>query len=668
MAQDARRVIQCRWNDDKIYPFEVDEVLVTSGEQEEKTRMKDVYLGTFPWEQCPPGAEPKVQYCLKIINTDPDSLAHRQGLVVPSTREQYDLWPFRGSHFRRYVAWNTDAETIRKDLKVSPHCTPLRNCCVVEPVYKMLGSSKAGSGRFNAKIFEAMTCWERLEYMRQIIEALLELQEEKNRVGGRVVLAHRDIKVENALIDRDYTSFCVVLVDMASILFDTDTGRLWETDGVAQVAGGAGPHQTCNGILSSPNNTPPEQVFQDLPQSEKMDVFALGGVLAGLFGSCVDYDRYDNRNPIWKFHEVHGWPHESGNNSPSSSSSAAGAQAVQMRLEDFRQRFEDNLERDRTEPNGGPGWMEQDLADYGITFAWGAEPDAEFEIPDSILNGVRDLFRRCTRIDPRKRPGLRELLSAITELKDSIPESRNYRNERLYLAKELVHLYDLAGTGRNNLNYSIYTKQAAEMSHRAIRCINFNGVGGYNRNVMDECGRVFRSKEGLAAYVQALRATDPSESINVTHALINLYCFYAKHRYSARFDGEIRIFTNGSNMQHFWDDCGNFTAAGVLNDLENLLCVNVKVRVYCPEGSAMPGLPDERFYWQKTSSFRGSSNEAERTATEPEKDPESHRNETPRSRPQPQKEVRVEEAYICGEEGLYFMYNNKKVYVSKRRR
>lgn len=665
MAQDARRMIRCQWNDDKTYPFTVDKLLVSSGGQNEKTRFKDVYLGAFSAESHPDGVEPGVQYCLKVINTDPESLAHRQGLVVPTTREQYDLWPFRGEHFRRYVAWNQATQTILDDLQGSPYCTPLHSCCAVEPVYKMLGD--VGAGRYNAKVFEEMTPWERLEYLRQIIDALLELQGEENRVAGRRILAHRDIKVDNALIDRDYTSFRVILVDMASILFASECDRLWESDEVAQVSTGAGPHQTCNGILCSPNNTPPEQVFRDWPQSEKIDVFALGGILASLFGSCVEHGRYDNRNPIWKFHDIHGWPGDPNSNGPNASCSAAGEQAASMTLGDFRRRYEENLERDRTDSDGEIGWLEQDLMDHGITFAWGAEPGGEYGIPDCLLSGIRGLFRRCTRIDPRKRPDLRELLSGITELQASIPESHNYRNERLYLAKELVHLYDLAGTDNSNLNYGIYTRQAAGMSRRALRCVTFNGAGGYRRQGTEECGTVFRSMEQLATYVTELRPAQLSESINVTHALINLYRFYARHRYDARFDGEIRIFTNGNRMEHFWDDYGSFSVVEVLDDLEELLGMNVKVRVYCPEGSAMPKLPDERFRWQRTSSFGSSSGSpggTERKTREPRKDEPPR----PHSQPQPQNRVRAEDAYICGEEGLYFMFNNKKVYVSKRRR
>lgn len=655
-TKHGKKYIEVPWGGDTFYTFEIDEHIVYSAREDaqEPDRLKDVYIGSFVSDMCPEGVKGGARCCLKVINTDvsyvtgqePGGTRENASIPIPSVREQYDLFPYRGEHFRRILVKNEDAVQIAGELRERNCCTSLETCCIVEPLYETLGYGDNDPGRGDARTFEMMTVWERLEYVRQFIEALTELQDPKNAIAGRQILAHRDVKVQNGLVERGYQNFKVILVDMASVLFDNETNRTFDPDEVVEVKMGQGPHGTGRGTLLSPANTPPELVLDRYSISEKADVFALGGILASMFGSCVRDGKFLDRNPICAFHYARHWPGVGQRNGRYSSFDAKRL-GRNFNMGDFRERYTDNAAWDAREENQGKSWLEKDLEAHETPFYWGKEPGGSVEIPEDILKKVRALFIKCTRINPEHRLSLRRMKEEIEDLMTLVPEKHNYYNEKLYMAKEAVHLYDLACAAKKNLNYDLYTREAASIKRRAIRCDDYSipGDGLYDGSGRPAFTRVFRDTAKLTQYVQDLNPSRRSVNGSLPHALFQLYRFYLKNYYVTSFDGEIRIFTNRGFDSKVWQDPNNLTCGMVLDALEELFEQNVEVRVYCPEE---PTLQDERFRWEKTMVIgHGGSG--------PSKKPEA---------PKPP----AADSYARGVEGLYFLDNGAKVYVSKKRR
>lgn len=684
MPETTSRTIRCKWDDKTEYEFQVKYHLVSAvvpGKDKKPiiARLKDVYLGSFPdAKHYPDGVEPGALCCLKIISTDPGLLGKsarslKDGALLPDTdpdqpeasmtlfrpslREQYDLFPFQGKHFRTILAQNDESKAIVKTLTetnhddptMAHHCQKLYNCCIVEPVYEVF-IRNGSQTRDDAHVFEMMTPWERLEYLRQVIEAVIELQSEENRVGGLLVLAHRDLKVDNTMIERGFDSFRVILMDTASILFENEKYQTRNADNTVEVPSGVGPHGTHSSQFCSATNTPPEQVFENWPQSEKIDVFALGGILASLFGSCTN-PVYLDRNPLTAFHFLHGWPNSKDYAGRAASLPAIQSHEIETLFENAHLRYEKNRDRDRDDLPAGTSWLEEDLRAHGVSFLWGKEPTGTYDIPHHVLSKVQELFRRCTRINPHKRISLRELMDEVTALRNSVPQERNYLNEKLYRARESVHLYDLGNTGGGNIGYSIYTDQATSINRRAIRCATFNTLGGDYDQDSQVYATAFRDERALKAYVHALDPLQRSENSSVAHALVNLYFYYAEHRLTTNFDGNIRIFTNGAALNHFWDNYRGCSCSELIDDLEALLGVSITVWAYCPDGFDMPKPPDSRFQWVRTSFGARRS---------------QHRTEP--TRPTRKSVPSAEALYVCGEEGLYFLRDECKVYVGKKRR
>jgi len=306
-------------------------------------------------------------------------------------RDCYDLLDFEGPHLRRILARNDDAERAAKMLKEHNTCE-VNVCMVIEPCYKSLEGYFLRCGDYSLR--------ERLDIVRQFAEGSRELSAQANRIDGREVGAHRDLKWSNGVLDPSENGIHIRLVDFATIwLVGT---RVTGT----QVMRGTKPW------VLSPENTSPESVMQMGKISEKTDVYALGMMLASLFVRC--HGRYVNPSEIWC--KEYGW----GNN----------AETPTLRKEMLR------CQEQYDQQAGFLSWIERDLLDnHSLALEWEANQDPE------IMDKIRRLFYQATRIDPDKRITRNAFILKLEELIHML-NSRETVTERVPVS---LYLFDAAG-------------------------------------------------------------------------------------------------------------------------------------------------------------------------------------------------------------------------------
>ena len=369
---------------------------------------KWIYIGNFTGKSPHPDrVKPGGQYALVRIEVSDRNLSYN---FQPQNRQYWDAANFSGDHLREVLGRDDEARRLAEGLErgVEPSHGVYQ---FVEPVYLEIG-----------QVEPKLTPYERLEVVEQSCCALEELY--SFRAKNSAILAHRDFKLDNLMIEAGGERFRVRLIDFASICCEAGDGTLK--------------------TVTSASNSAPEVVgvrgveLTGFEVSRKTDVFAMAGVLAQLFGSC---------NPIRAWNDPF-WP-EPGDR---------GAFATQRATDSIRSASEQVLARYESIP-AGISWIEQERANK---FSWNTSVERE------LLEQVQSLFRDMIHIHPDRRLTLEETHRRVKDILRWMEDRQmNIRcgSRKLYPAaprkgNRAVYMVDRNGLERNRLAYTVAMKRA----------------------------------------------------------------------------------------------------------------------------------------------------------------------------------------------------------------
>lgn len=307
---------------------------------------KNIYRGCFP-EECPPNLEKGREYMLLEIRVAEGDPAN------PQDREFWDIAPFHGAHLREILSRNDDAQRMLSRLR--PGQVPDAGVYMaIEPVYAPLSLST----------MERMTVYERLVLLRQIAGALVELYSQS--VDGHFVIAHRDLKLGNVLIQPGAEEFTARLIDFASVCFDSGSGTLR--------SGGLSRSNAAWELFAGDGM---EKI------TKKLDVFVLGGILGELLG---------DKNPIYE------WVGETWQTNAMFGPASSLNAEMEERFREVRERF--------TGEQAGL-WLEETLQ---RRFSW------REDLPGALAEQVQRLFRQMIPVEPEARIPIEDVVAALEEM------------------------------------------------------------------------------------------------------------------------------------------------------------------------------------------------------------------------------------------------------------
>lgn len=495
MSNTIPRTIHLKWDEQISYSFCAHHIISKEGST------KTIYLGYFT-DAAPPSLQPGQQYCVKEID-----LVQDRYIKYPQLREYFDLLEMYGQHQRQILARNPKAlevaEAIRKTGTYGSACT----CIVVEPIYQ----SCAGLSQ---------NCWQlpvekRIDIIMQYVQGCIELQDDKNRINGKQIVAHRDLKFENGVEDNQ---FCIRIIDYASIRLVDD-----------QVSQNLPQENNENGTATMPLsvvNTAPEDVIQDstFVVTEKTDVYALGMMLASLFITIDNQHKNSNPNLVWAFD--HGWVK---NNAEQCKNNMVAA---------FREAMDAyaNSSWNNT-------WIEQALKACHHNVYW--EPTASTDIQQAI----RKLFFQATHISPADRISLQEFYDNLKAIK----EQATACTARFPVS---VYLFDCTNLPSYKYAYltaasNVFSKQCAEarMSSQPsplVLCVSY-GRPAPGQKPMEKLippnSFPHLRKEDLSAYINGLQPLNGSGQDPLIYAIAVAGQYLSKYKDRFFFNGCIHLFT-----------------------------------------------------------------------------------------------------------------------------
>ncbi len=637
MAQPLKSIC-VRWDDTNTYTFYIKYARRTPDSNQGVIPSKDVYIGYFS-PSAPENLKVGELYCLKIVYAHGNRNEETQSA---QSRERYDICNFGGAHIRKILACNSNTEHIRSQLEQSGDCDELANCCTVEPCYAIVPDENNG-------FIQSMTPWERLEFICQYAQALLELQ--KCRINGHQIIAHRDVKVSNAMILQGVNQFTLKLNDLSSIRFPNDPNAPYTPNAVFLSNSGV---LTIH-IPASRENTAPEHVLERYPTTEKVDVYALGMMLASFFGCCEKL--HYNPNVTW-CSTACGW-----NVNPTDPT------AFNKLVNKVKEEFSRWAEFDHACTAPGNSWIEQALSEQHNGFCWNNSASKPHGISDTVLQQIQEVFYHATRIDPAKRLSLSEFLQRVRRLQTAIPQKRS-SNGVLYRLPISTFLYDLRSTGTQMLALELATTQAYSLGGPLVRCMTYCNPGDNlekeERPTVSE--RIYATESDLLGSVSSLLPADGTGNGTLTEALWNLNAFYTTNKTQGDFNGRIHIFTTMPLTDRALPP---ITQAGELISYESILVALCKmssegdlhIHIHSPQ---RPVLEDDSwFIWEPISDLFLSA-APQPVEPQPNGGGESH----DRSRPAPRYDDpdSALKDYVTGSEGLFFTdRNGQKVYVGRKK-
>lgn len=406
-------IAEIPWTDEITYQFKYTDKY--------ETLDKTVYTGKFE-QSAPHGLNCCDDYCVKVIQAKPSR--------VPQQREYYDLVDFKGDHLRQILARNPAAERVVSRLRQDNVVETTADCVIVEPIYlKMEDLFKSCS---------ELHVWERLDVIRQCALGLQELMSEENSIGGRRVIAYRDSKENNTMVEPTADGFRIRLVDFASIRLEGDLEI-----GAVDVHDLHGLKNTWKNPMSCSNTT-----LELLPGSpyvvtEKTDIYGMAMILAHFFMKVNG--RYANPGSKWA--ECNGWPNAADQRS---------ANTLEKELpEQLKQAFERSLTDYEPMATWDRTWIESSLRRSGQRIRWEHIP-----IP-GIQKDIRTLFFQATRIEAGKRIDLENFISALDMM---IMMCRTGTVKRTPVS---VYLFDRSDFKANAEDYKKAAAQWFEQERRA---------------------------------------------------------------------------------------------------------------------------------------------------------------------------------------------------------
>lgn len=357
----------------RMYTFQGVQIYPQNGRVTGKRLIQGAFVGA-----CPAGLELTCEYILVEI-----TISGNLQNANPQEREFWDIGPFRGDHLREILSRNDDAARMVSELE--PGDTPAPGVYMaIEPVYR----------RISENLLKSMTLYERIELIYQICLGLKDLY--GHCIGGQYVLAHRDMKLPNAMIQPGTDKFTVRIIDLASIYFD-------------------GGNSTLRRVPLSQENAAwelfidPERVGAVIPGGHngkgirlpgitgKLDVFVLGGILGQLFS-------VGNVNPIFNFIQSTWKAHMPVNGSNLTPKEWEKAVMTVSKMLDELYRSTLSSYPDTQAGN----WLEVALKDE---FVW------DRELLGPLYSQVWVLFRKMIPINPELRIPIEEVCDTLNKMR-----------------------------------------------------------------------------------------------------------------------------------------------------------------------------------------------------------------------------------------------------------
>ena len=372
---------------------------------------KKVYIGYFE-NSAPEGVEPGKQnrYCLKRLSVTSFDGATVFDTKASQSREYLELLEFEGEHIRQLLCVDDTAREFIGAVK-SSSIEPGREyvCSTIEPVY----------GKAEPSLFTAAG---KIELLLQMIEGIEEMKSRKNTslLPDLGIIAHRDLKYQNVMLQWSGTQFIAKLIDFASLKLDSKA------------------LSTATGLYPlSPSNTAPENLLDYESVGESSDVFSLGMLLAEAFCVCKRKDTKKStkgqQNPLAIWLATNG---VLGNKNP-----------VEAYTEQFERIKSSSLAFG--DPATVSSWLELDLA---------GEYTFEFPYPEEKL---RRLFFDATRFAPEDRISLAALKAGLSEIHRLLLEKERAKKIDVYM----VDCHGLAGK-KAEKSADYYKKALALFSER----------------------------------------------------------------------------------------------------------------------------------------------------------------------------------------------------------
>lgn len=525
----------------------------------DKIRAKKVYLGSFVSvekggknDSAPTNCMLDTQYCLKEVWLN-FPLDHSS---TPQHRHFWDYFPFEGENIREILAKNEDTERFINDVKkslidvfenkVNGVDDPFYKCMIIEPKYD----------KFSVEDFPSPI--EKIDCMLQIVSGLKQLRS-SNFFENRIVLAHRDLKFLNVMVEKGDTKKIIRLIDFPSIK-------------TIDINSSGSDDATVLGSFSA-SNTAPEDVVDEYVVDEKVDVWALGGMLAEIFG-VWSYSQNSEavRNPLRILVSVERLP-----------------LTDQKACENFYRK------KDSEFPSSGSsrcGWLEQTLKNKNISADW-----------TSIGTGyktVRKLFREALVIDPEKRIRLDDFEKQLERIKQQM-ERANVASGHSKNKKQFF-IFDSTQIAYYKASYLNAAKAVMSNESEIIPVFykwnNRNGILVSNPNCLsgdDEDGiATIEALEEALGDKKATSNTDYSKS-ELKACLYDVLQLFKSG--GNNYDSAIHIFTpilpRENNMCPFKSGGQKLEVTDILKE-----CQDIKIYVHVPE-SETSGKED----WYSVESF-----------------------------------------------------------------
>lgn len=494
-----------RWSETEEYAF-------ICKSSDTRPNGKRLLYGEFDGS-APAGLLPDFPYCLKISKSSSEESRS------PQAREHYDLMDYEGKHLRTVLARNDAAQRVCDSLDRwgKPVDEPV--CISVEPWYESTVPILTRCSE--------LTEYERLEIVRQFAAGVCELH--RNTICSKQIIAHRDLKLSNGVIQKSPESFTIFLIDMASIRLEAEpspTGTRVAGSGTAAVT------------PMSADNTSPELV--DLPGcrvGRTTDVYSLGMLLASLFFMEDDFS-HQNPNALWL--NTIGW----------------GSHDFGPIKQGFREAMEVDSRITHYDPDVG-SWLEQALEKVGKkqgkTFTW--DRKAYRNYPE-LMPQIRELFFKATRILPEDRIGPEEFLEQIERLITKTAHICSGENV-LYLTKSplTVLLFDENCLDRYRAAYlaaaqDVLNQEYSAYDHTPMKalCFSFRDwlpeeQGGADLKALVQYIGLLGEDE-LKPRIRTIPAVNDADKINrLTVALFSVYRHLVQNAAWESFNGAIHLFS-----------------------------------------------------------------------------------------------------------------------------
>lgn len=468
-----------------------------------KTIKKRVLVGQFlsvgehKNDSAPEGCCLDTTYCMKSARVTLDMLLSEH----PQNREYLDFLDYKGEHLREILAMNKDTrllcDLINNPDRSRANAETVLDCSIIEPLYES----------FDEAVFD--TPKKKLLCMLQIVDGLYDLTSTKFSAINSII-AHRDLKFSNLVIENAQSEPKIKLIDFSTIKTDftlSDYNRI------------------SKGALS-PSNTAPEDVMPQYTVSEKNDVFALGIMLAELFGIWKDDD---NKNPLSMLFDNAGVD-------------LSDTEAV---AEFYRELI------DASGYGKSPCWLENALTKIADCSAdWSAE---------FILTGIKQLFEGATRLLPADRISLKEFEAGLLALMKKTGEEDESEPNSFS-----VFFISTDGFGENRDRYIKTACEIMKSKNISPVIIEYSSKSGIVINKKDISLSLKDSEyiRDTVSLKRCLRSFAPSPS-GYSELIGALYAVYEKLFViggTSAFNGEFHIFTKAlptnenSCVLHFDND------------------------------------------------------------------------------------------------------------------